>query len=521
MSKKKIILFGLIFLLSFVTIFLSHQIEFFESGVYVSYARSILQDADFNLINQYEPEPFLTENFYYLDDHSPFISIFYVPFLWLFSLISIRAEFAPVDWLTLTCVNNLFFFLIIKTILREFGRRSLYCYFSLIMGTSAYYFIFQDPSETSLIASFFFLNLVTAVKRLEENKRINGYLLFLNISLGLLVRKYMGLFVLPFLLVLTLRKKKKEFFVVSGAVLFSCLMYLGLDFLRHGAWEIAHSVRYISSLMGLHFFERLFGIKGFFGQSPVLLLSFLGLCYFIYKGKGRLVSLYSVLSFLLINYCVSVFPVGDNIPARNILVIIPGLFVGLEALREKKHLNWLVGFTVLVGFLNHFGSMLYYGDKRDPRVLNLVEKIVDLPQYLYHFEPLYNHKRYLLGIDFSNSFILVLLSSSIVFVFVSLYDFKRFRLISATLLLVLITSSLSMDFYNGQRNGRSLCMSQKCINLNRYDSMFFEMKTFYDISKNLSESGIELDFDKDEFWNEYCESVNESQLFTRKNCFSN
>ncbi len=422
------------------------------------------------------------------------------------------------EWQVVICVNTIFFFIIVKTILKEFGKSSLRNYFFLLFGTSGFYFLLQDPSETSLVASYFFLLNIVFIKKIEEDRPFSKSLLFLNIALGVLMRKYMGLFVIPFIPLLLFKKKKEELLIVSGAIIFACSLYLFLDYLRHDSFSITHSARYVSSLMGLHFFERLFGAKGFFFQSPVVFISFLGLCYFAYNGRNRILATYSIASLLLINYCVSLFPVGDNIPARNILVIVPGLFLGLEVFKKGRLSYAIMTLFTGLGFLNHAGSMLYYGNKRDPRVLTLFEKIINLPEYSDYFLDFFNHKIYLLKSEFFAVLILIVFLTILVFIILNLYSLERIKVFFLSTFLIAVTLSITLDYLRGNQNGERYCSSFECYNLNRYDSMFFEMKIFYEISSTFKASGVDLKFDEKLFWSNYCNSVKEKRLLMRKDC---
>ncbi|MCP4913256.1 MAG: hypothetical protein GY909_09055 [Oligoflexia bacterium] len=300
LSLKKFFILFFVFLFLFMRA--DNDFGHVESGIYFDYTKSIVEDGDFNIVDQFfthEQNKYVTKNYYYPDFHSHG-SVIYWNYLYSFGLFVnkfLKLEGEQLNTLLHVSLSfsSVFFFLmgmllLPKTIaLFGFEFRKFW-YFLLPIITPLYFYTVMEPGNGSIVA----FPLVQILIHLYiwclkdftyRNMALYGGFLALSF-----ISKVDAVFygVLPFHAYFYFLRERKLLEITSKIAVFLLAFFLVNslqilnDYIKYGLF----SYGYIDTVFSDYnlFWEVLFSpYHGIIYYSPLYLISVLGFLYLIKK----------------------------------------------------------------------------------------------------------------------------------------------------------------------------------------------------------------------------------------------
>jgi hypothetical protein len=455
-SYWKILLFLL--LLFLVPNIINSDLPFYEDGVYKMHAESMIQDKDFNIINQDSPQRawMVTETFFHSDAHplvqTPLLVLFYEieNALDLFSSQEKGKEFR--FYLSSFFINVILVFMGIH-FCREIGKRinivvSNYAMILFSFASSFFYFSFfyYNVIEVFCFPFMAYLCLV-ALKIQDKDSKINNFeMCSVGGAIGILLSvklTYLPICILVLYKILRKMICHKSLTKLGYLILFFSLIYFSSVTNRKLQFgeniEYSLYVKYMCdySLQGL--FESLtkgfFGVGGLFYSNPAFLISILGLVKLAwnYREKIDVFSALMLMAWLGMSLFQTVPIVGyildDHLVGRLNLTALPLLIIGfcfcyekcMKSVHRKKY-SFLFYFLVLWQCIN---LISYFGLKTQGHFYYAGHKIIswDLIPQAYHF--IWERAKLNAGFLFSNISLISLFFILMAFIVKSLNS--RFR----------------------------------------------------------------------------------------------
>ncbi len=315
--KKLLILFVLSLLL-----FLKADGDFghVESGIYFDYTQSIVEDGDFNIVNQFfdhEEKKYVTKNHYYPDFHSHG-SVIYWSYLYSFahiinkSFLHLGGEARDLFLNISLSFSSVFFFLfgmlLLPKTLALFNRRfPRYWYFLLPLVTPLYFYTVIEPGNGSIVAFPLVQVLIHIYSWCLKEFSYKNMMLYGGFLALAFISKVDAVFygVLPFHAYFYFYKEKQIIEVTKKILsflgVFALINSLQLinDYIKYGLF----SYGYIDTVFSDYnlFWEVLFSpYHGIIYYSPLYLLSVIGFIFLLYRFIGENISSFKSTDFLLI-----------------------------------------------------------------------------------------------------------------------------------------------------------------------------------------------------------------------------
>ncbi len=284
--------------LTFAFFLLSLQFMEFENGVYLRYLKSMLQDFDFNIINQFSNPVdrwMVSPNYNHPDHRSPFISVllFFPYFLAKGILAPWQEHFIQQSAYYIFFVAYLVGVVAIQKMESHLG--SIYkkmLLFSFLSSVGLWYFLF-DPGEISLLcvplSTYLFLKLFFS----DEKEFSTKIQLLLALALFFLIKPDSVFWLLPTAVVIIQTRDKKfigwslALFAISALVLYTTtLSRLGYETVTLPVFQ--------TEIWRSHLI--LFGAAGLFKYTPAFFFAYIALIAgsLFHRGKWRQASLFSI-----------------------------------------------------------------------------------------------------------------------------------------------------------------------------------------------------------------------------------
>ena len=389
--------------------------QFADEGVSLSYMSSILQDFDFNIINQvHDGMNWLVTKSYY---HPDFRSEIQTPILLIFTcfekliiglMSSLDHQLRPNVMATFT----LNFGLIGATyiLMKDYCRKmDLVFYpkifFLLTLGSAYFYYssLISGVMDIFAIPVFIFsLIQYEDIKKVEKGAFFQSFLL--GFSLGII--SLTGLLYWPLALYLLAdscwffwekkMRRQMTWLLLSFLMILSCELIN--QFMKYGGLISPQlTLRFFFDLSPLHLLEKLltgyFAKGGVFFVNPLFLLSLLGLVFFVrsYILTGKMRKSHALVKglWIILVFCHTLPMMGINaegeLPGRIYLSTFPFLFMGLSYLAERKPKfilnNIFLELMIIWNFINVFSFIsidLYDRHAYSSMVLPSAEILVKL-----------------------------------------------------------------------------------------------------------------------------------------------
>lgn len=368
---KVLKIFSLFFVLFLFFFYLSHRYEFFENGVGIRYFKSIIEDGDFNIFNQYTDPLDLwmaTKSYNHPDYHSPFITVLlYIPYIFLDLFTSLNATAKPLLYFQIYFLLAAGIALILQRPFFETPKddkiyKSLFV--TLIFSTGAFWFTFFDPTEFSavclLISTFVFYEIYEHIK---NPARSSNFLIF---ALGYFwILKQDGVFYVATVGLLFLANKNfKNIIKLMFSVAFFQLQLSLFNYIKLGTLDIKYFVvEFDHSFMWQYFFS----CNGLFIKTPIYFLLFIAALFELFKLKNKnlLKMLYISLFAILLKAFVIGFiitPIPAYLASRHSISDTPAwTFIAyLSYIRRPKSTLILLGAMILFNIYHIYSIFLSY-----------------------------------------------------------------------------------------------------------------------------------------------------------------
>jgi len=310
-----------------------------EAGIYKAYTESLIQDGDFNIINNI-PERmgwFTSTTYNYPQDLRPGIAVFWFPFAaygHLLKALSVNGGFAGYDAVDISqMIGSIFYsFLLLLLTARAIGKTTHGFLTTALMffGSGLFYYFISLPTNNDLTAATVVAALIFYTLTLRETQTAPTKWLIPGLLAGLAFSvKASAIFLLPIPLILALPKLRAAAWYVLGlASLIGCHevnVYLKNGHLFEAKFLILNPV-----ITGNVLPELLFGPSGYLTISPIYIVFpfYLALYGFAryYKPLKHNDTPSGVLALLSLLMCVKVlilsrrFFVNEYFGARSLLL---------------------------------------------------------------------------------------------------------------------------------------------------------------------------------------------------------
>lgn len=288
---------------------MSYRPAAFDGGAYVAYTESLINDGDFNIINNIKPEMgwMISGTQNYPDMHDQGVSLLWVPFA-IFAKIPEKMGFTQMQtsrgnepWI-LACIliASIFLFLYGQKILIQTIRPGTlgekFIFYSFVVATPLLFYVFLDFTSADIAA--FFISCICLFLgfnfKLEKKSHFATWGALFSLAR---IIKISFVFWLPFFLVVLILNAKNLtrkralsgilFFIIGIA--FVLLLKSANDYLQFGYLTLANGYDYdylFSHSDYLHnLYKNIFGVFGVFHSAQWLILSFACWCWLLWINK--------------------------------------------------------------------------------------------------------------------------------------------------------------------------------------------------------------------------------------------
>lgn len=363
----------------FLAISLRGGSQFYESGIYIDYAKSIIQDFDLNIINQVHQEMtwLITSSHYHPDFHPETQTPFLLGFYLIEKLSSYLTGFSfhnPEQFILAALALNFFiiYFTAIwsKVLIKDYFRiKSPWPIVFIIIGSTFAYFSFFTTTVTDAFSAPLLIFLLIHFKRLL-NIPSKKFLVLFGLALGVFGQLkviYIPLTLYFFfkLIYSYFRSKQYSFlpYLLTSAAVPLLLNSLN-KFIKFGSLFMEpnagakvlfdYSLEHVWSKLATGFF----GQGGFFFLNPALLLGIF--CFFLMifktikkkvltKEEGIVFTIFLGIVFLHPIFMLGPF-IEDMLPGRATLASLPFLLLGISYVYNdsKRPLFWKTIFLAII-----------------------------------------------------------------------------------------------------------------------------------------------------------------------------
>jgi hypothetical protein len=367
-ASEILIFFFIIF--SLVTIQQTKVPRAFEQAYPIVGAISILEDMDFNIINQPVADNTkwaVTKNYNHLSHYQPVVSILYIPILLYKKALGEEYVEEILNHDGIIILNLLLFvfsLLYIKKSLKLLNINSFYLPLVLVfLGTPIFYYSIFQPTNPNfsilLFTSLFIYLFIRYSLSYFDFKR--AVILFSILSIGTLIRPEFILFA-PVLLYLTVKRLKK----ISECIyaITPLIVYFILN-LIHTISRGGDLLSYGSSLMQgpQNSFNYLFSSYGIIYMTPFYLLIFLGMYSFVRsKASLEVKFLLTTPVVIFIIFMSFVGLVQEGVNSRFLITFFPAMVIVFSYLMYRNRTKFVYFYYVLslIFIIWHFGISNFY-----------------------------------------------------------------------------------------------------------------------------------------------------------------
>jgi hypothetical protein len=349
--KNLFTLFSILICANLFLLFFVRNSPQFENGVYLKYLNSILEDHDFNIINQFsevQNKWLITQSFNHFDYHTPFISsLLVIPFS-LFSTIGSWAKvLLPKEFLEqqffifLTLFTTLFIFIEIK---KSSIQKNYFIFFlltTILIGCAPVsFFIPSELSYIQIIFSFFILlNLI----KIFEKDEVSSFSLAICVSSFLLFKFDGFYYFLATVLILFIFKKWRSLIFTFTFSAISFVLIMNTNLIRFNSALNPNPILFLSHRNYIDF--TLFGANGWFTKSPFLFFLILTMVMQLILEKNikiKAIILFALIVFFskALSIGTGLVPVADYQANRVIITEIPFFTYSLMIFYESIKKNY-------------------------------------------------------------------------------------------------------------------------------------------------------------------------------------
>jgi hypothetical protein len=284
----------------------------FDEGVYYDYAKSLVDDGDFNIINQVK-SPYqkwlVSPTYNHPDFHHELASLVYVPVYAVHKIIKPSVvQSTNIDYALISLLFTLALYFAYKSFEQEFSLKQYRIYYLPLFfgGTYLFWNIFFAPSDIDLVVALLGGIISLEFVKLFEKKPNTEDAFYFAVLVGAGVSlKTDFVFSAPLLLILFLRhfsaKAYKECGLMIAGFAIAVLPLMINRYLKIGAFNQDA----FSSTMSLKSFShliKLFGPSGTFLNSPLLFVAAVAGFIILLKEKRTFFS--NPFSYLFLIFCV-------------------------------------------------------------------------------------------------------------------------------------------------------------------------------------------------------------------------
>lgn len=481
MKFSKLFLFFFFYTLAVLS--LSGTGNFFENGFYLEQARSIIQDFDFNIINQVE-NPFnwhLTETFYHPSQHTEIMTPAAVLAILLENFVSLFSPATRIETYLLSgAILNFCCFYMILILLRRV--LSLYelrlkrsTFFFIILGSSILYYSFFYVYIIDIFVMVLTTFLLLSFARYLKSKSVDGFSVSLCASLCLVSKiTFLPFFILAHYFILrdfyrSENRNTRALLVSLIPTFLICGFSAYKNILQYGEFILVG--RYLSYFLShdpmVAFYTIIYGFfpeGGFYYNNIPFFLGTIGIIFFVKDQwrdlniESRLVYLFYVVWVVFSQFQMLFVPmeyINEQYVGRGAFVAFPQYALGLFWLTRRLKRPKLWNLIVLIGVaFQLFNSLAYRGIRVDYHYVALVK--TPLGDILYQIKLLLIRMINNLETIFLNDFIPVFLFFGVAGVILYLASKVELNVKKvATWYLLLFSVFHLLNAFNGKRNGKA------------------------------------------------------------------
>lgn len=297
---KRYNLLLLIFLLVSTSVFLSNfNFPTVEKRVYEYYTQSLVEDGDFNIVNQIpEIERWnLTSKYYYPDMHHHGISIFWYPFFYLYNQLELQGHNNLFTIAISQLMADAFFIVILMlvslSLMKQLKIPEKYTYLHLLalfFAFPVFWFVAFAPSNADITgAAIWSVILLYYIEKFKNDIKMHHFFLF-GFSTGVLFlvrpQGLMGTLVLLHYLFdhdHKLIKKIRNILLAAVAFILMSQYQFIFDYIKFGDFQWGYTG--IVNLKYYTLWENLFAPSGFFFTVPAFLVVLLMQVWLMIKKR--------------------------------------------------------------------------------------------------------------------------------------------------------------------------------------------------------------------------------------------
>jgi hypothetical protein len=418
-NKKSIYLFGSIFTCFFLILAFSLNSDFEEHHIYKNYAKSMVLDLDYNILNQVDKGFgwLLTKNYVHPSQHSViqtpsllFLELINTKLSSLFPTNSVK-EFV-VSGILLNVFSLVFGFIFCRKTLKllNLGITNLQCIF-LVFSTAILYYSFFSLTVIEIFAFPLSSFVLYQIFQLTEGDREQFRPVIMGLASGLLLVSkvsYVFLFILSLYVIIFSDLKEKKSNIIKYIIALMSILIPSIcnDFVQYG--EVVFLSSSFSSIMldisVYNFINTLiygyFGVGGLVYVNPIHLPAFFSfLIYFIrevfiqkkFVFRNLVLILWLGMGFFQTIF-LPAFIVSDHYIGRLVLTCLPPIVLGfgifISYFRNKKFLLSIIGIVLIIWqFFALFNFLTFYKKSHfayaSKKIANNIDEFVKT--FLEHF----------------------------------------------------------------------------------------------------------------------------------------
>ncbi|WP_372653471.1 hypothetical protein [Halobacteriovorax sp.] len=353
--------------------------SFFEDGLYIAKAKSIIQDFDYNVINQVDStfQWLVTKEYFHPTQHTEVQTPALVILRYLEKILfntSFEEEFL-LGSLALSLFCLYYGFLYCGRILKHFGEENFSYSFALFFSSTVFMYFSIFYLNVSEIFSFpltaYLLSIVLLKKKVVT---VGEALCFSICSAVLLISK--SIYFLPFILstyyILFKNKENKTTAIfIMVTALMSVTYYINMLDQFGGVELLGGAAETFLDFSFSNFFRTFifggFSLGGLFSSNPSYLPALVFALVFIYKLYKKNYDRFILLLLLLwlaAGFSQTVFIIGDVVndqfPGRLILTVLPLLLIGFYYFYKGITNRW-IKVLLSISFIGiHLFSLINY-----------------------------------------------------------------------------------------------------------------------------------------------------------------
>jgi hypothetical protein len=376
-----------------------------ENGIYASQVRSVIEDGDLNIVNQAPPEQrwMVSKTYNTPDFRENGSTALWLPFFvygHLLPELNLGSRFrgSAVNHFDVALALATLFYALAAAIFSLWimgfylGERRAWISLALLtLGTPMLWYVFFEPYGTDLSSNFVLSGSIFLYLILLESKTQNASwwaLLGATLAFGSSVKVYGAFYMIAIGLQVVLRwwmeGKKKEHaraaVFLSSSMVLVLLLHFSNHYLKFGTltsqyWELQKYFAMFSSILSSPF-HIYFGPSGWIFTSPIYLLAFVGMGYWVSEMfssktplKNTLLSVRSLLVIVPVGILLltSFEMIDENYgTARRLAAQQVAFLLGLQFLltkTESRKFRWVLPSAIVAAAWGLFMTVRYASSK--------------------------------------------------------------------------------------------------------------------------------------------------------------